>query len=190
MQSHSSPQRLPRRPIATVIALGLSGYLAGLLAALHDYPRHEFDRVWQMMARDIGVNAWYQRRNLADEASRDVVRPNNDTLYSSAALDLSQGPLLIEAAGADRYWALQFIGDNTDVFANVGSRGLGLNHPARVLLAPPGFTATPPGAEVIHAPSKHVWLLARFLVEGPDDLPRVHRLQDALHISHWSGASQ
>jgi hypothetical protein len=187
METRRSPGHATRWRIAALVALVLVAYVAGLLAALRQYPRQEFRRVWDMMARDVGINAWYQRRDLADEASHDVVRPNNDTLYSSAALDLTQGPLLIEAAASDHYWALQFIGDNTDVFANVGSRGLGLNRPARVLLVPPGFAGQTTETAVIQAPCMHVWLLARFLVEGQDDLARVHQLQDALHISRWNG---
>lgn len=186
MQTHPIPESRRRRRIAPLIALVATAYLAGLFAAMHQYPRREFRRVWNLMASDVGVNAWYHRRELADQTSHDVVRPNNDTLYSSAALDLAQGPLLIEAAAADHYWALQFIGDNTDVFANVGSRGLGLGHAAKVLLVPPGFSGDVSGVDVIHAPCMRVWLLARFLIEGPDDRARVHQLQDNLLISHWN----
>jgi len=77
--------------------------------------------------------------------------------------------------------------DNTDVFAYVGSRTLGLNRPARVLLAPADFSGDDKGLEVIRAPSKRVWLLARFLVDGADDLHRVHQLQDGLRILPYGG---
>jgi hypothetical protein len=187
MEAPRSPGVASTTWIAPLAALVVIAYIAGLLCALHEYPHKEFTRVWQMMAGDVGVNAWYHRRELADETSRDVVRPNNDTLYSSAALDLSQGPLLIEAPASDRYWALQFIRDNTDVFANIGSRELGLNHPARVLLVPAGFSGDTAEPAVIRAPSMHVWLLARFLVDGTGDLTRVHALQDDLRISRWNG---
>lgn len=185
METRSPTRAAPAWRILVLLALMVPAYVAGLIVAEREYPRGEFNRVWKMMAHDVGANAWFHGRTLSDETSRDVVRPNNDTLYSSAALDLSQGPLLIEAAASDRYWALQFIADNTDVFAYVGSRGLGLNRPARVLVVPQDFAGNTAGLTVVRSPSKHVWLLARFLVTGTEDLPRVHQLQDDLHISLW-----
>ncbi len=40
-----------------------------------------------------GVNHLYARTTLADAHGRDVTTPNNDTLYSSAWLDLAGGPV-------------------------------------------------------------------------------------------------
>src|SRR5437773_6988618 len=39
------------------------------------------------------VNAFTHARQLAGPASRGVTAPNNDTLYSTAWLDLSEGPI-------------------------------------------------------------------------------------------------
>ena len=173
--------------VAAYVALVIVAYAAGLVASLIEYPRKEFARTWEAVVRDRGANSWLHLRELSDETSRRLVRPNNDTLYSYAAVDLGEGPRLIEAPASDRYWSVQFMRDNTDVFAYVGSRTLGSNRPARVLLAPADFAGDDKGLEVIRAPSRRVWLLARFLVDGADDLPRAHQLQDGLRILPYGG---
>ena len=137
--------------------------------------------------RDHGANTWLHMRDLADDTARRIVRPNNDTLYSYAAVDVDAGPWLVEAPASDRYWSVEFIRDNTDVFGYVGSRELGLNQPARVLLALAAFSGDAKGLTVVRCPSRRAWLLARFLVDDADDLPRARRLQDELRISRWKG---
>jgi hypothetical protein len=51
-------------------------------------------------ARTMGpkANQFRHVRRLADHASRAVTTPNNDTLYSSAWLDLRAGPVEVVAA--------------------------------------------------------------------------------------------
>lgn len=48
-------------------------------------------------------------RQLSTADFQDVVRPNVDTLYSLAILDLSAGDLVIEVPNiTDRYWVFPF----------------------------------------------------------------------------------
>src|ERR1700679_2104138 len=42
------------------------------------------------------MNQWLHTRALLGPQDRQVVTPNSDTLYSSAWLDLSEGPLLLD----------------------------------------------------------------------------------------------
>ena len=53
-----------------------------------------------------GANRIGHRRTLSDHSSRNVTTPNNDTLYSSAWLDLSAGPVEITVPKISRrYWS-------------------------------------------------------------------------------------
>jgi hypothetical protein len=57
---------------------------------------------------------------------RQIVRPNADTLYSTAWLDLAQEPILIHVPDSDgRFYLLQFMDAWTETFADPGKRTTG-----------------------------------------------------------------
>lgn len=135
-------------------------------------------------------NEFRHRRELSGPSDRAVTTPNADTLYSSAFLDLSRGPLLLEAPEiADRYYSLAFMDFYTNNFANIGTRTTG-GHAGAFLIAGPGWTgAAPGGAPVIRSPTNALWLLGRFLVTGSQDLEAIHREQDGLKLSPLGGGN-
>ncbi len=157
-------------------------YAAGFVASIYSYPSREFNRTWEMVAHEVGMNRWLHERNLANDTSRLIVRPNNDTLYSAASVDIDSGPFIISMPPSDRYWSVEFMKDNTDVFAYIGSREYGLNKAVTVILAGKDFAGDARGLPVLKSPGKKVWAMARLLVDGNDDLPRVHKLQDRMKI--------
>ncbi|MFD7578549.1 DUF1254 domain-containing protein [Kitasatospora sp. NPDC059817] len=111
------------------------------------------------------------------------VSVNNDTLYSIAQLDLSEGPQVLrvpDTAGA--YYVLQVVGAWTDNVAYVGSRATGTGEQTW-LIVPPGWHGTPSDpARVIEAPTTVATIVGRFACTGPDDLRRVRALQKALTL--------
>lgn len=63
---------------------------------------------------------------LADSDSKDVVRPNNDTFYSTAWLDLRKEPVVITVPEiADRYYSFQLVDLYTYNFNYIGTRTTG-----------------------------------------------------------------
>src|SRR5688500_4501054 len=61
----------------------------------------------------------YARELLGPETT--FVSPNNDTLYTLAALDLRPGPQVLHVPDtADRYYVLQFVDAWTNNFAYIG----------------------------------------------------------------------
>jgi len=116
-----------------------------------------------------GVNRLYARTTLADATSKDVTTPNNDTLYSSAWLDLAGGPVFLDAPALTRYHSVALISLFTDNVAIVGTRTGGKG--GRYLIAGPGWKGTAPAkTTVLRSPTNDAWLLVRVLVNGPDDL--------------------
>ncbi len=121
---------------------------------------------------------------------RAVVRPNFDTLYSSAWLDLTGGPVQIHVPDSgDRYYMLPMLDMWTDVFANPGKRTTG-THAQELVLTPPGYTGdVPAGPSVIHAPTPYVWLIGRTQTNGPSDYEAVRAFQDGLTITELGPAA-
>jgi hypothetical protein len=109
---------------------------------------------------------------LATPESRSIVAPNQDTLYSVSRLDLSAGPMVIDApATGGRYSVLQLLDAHTNAAGYVGS-GSERNRATTVAVVPPGWNGSlPPGVRVVRSQTKLVWLLGRTLIDGPADLP-------------------
>lgn len=114
---------------------------------------------------------------------RDVVRPNFDTLYSIAWLDLRGGPVVVSLErDVDRYFMLPMLDMWTDVFASIGSRTTG-GGAARYLVVGPGWDGeTPDGMTVIASPTPVTWLIGRVQTNGTDDYAAVHEIQDGMSV--------
>ena len=114
---------------------------------------------------------------------------NNDTVYSIAQVDLGVGPvrLSVPAAG-DRYFVLQFVDAWTNNFAYIGTRATGGDGGEFLLLPPEDDDEAPAapdtsGLPAIHFPTRVATIVGRWAVDGADDLPAVHALQDALMLT-------
>lgn len=112
---------------------------------------------------------------------------NNDTVYSIAQVDLSVGPIRLSVpAAADRYHVLQFVGAWTENFAYVGTRATG-GGGGEFLLLPPDADEPDddggPGIRTIRFPTRVGTIVGRWAVDGEDDLPAVHALQDTLALT-------
>lgn len=134
------------------------------------------------------ANSFSHMRAYPDANMRIVVRPNFDTLYSSAWLDLTEEPVVISAPDTSgRYYLLPMLDMWTDVFASPGWRTSGTGA-QKLVVVPPGWSGSlPKEAKCIDAPTPpYVWIIGRIQINGPEDYHEVHKIQDAMSITPLS----
>jgi hypothetical protein len=118
------------------------------------------------------------------------VRPNVDTLYSTAWLDLRSEPVLLTLPPGDgRYFLVQCMDAWTNVFAAPGIRTLGNRGATYAIVGPDWHGELPAGIEVLRAPTPMVWVLGRVYVRDPDDLAAARAFQRRLDLRPVSRAS-
>ncbi|WP_018637588.1 DUF1254 domain-containing protein [Parafrankia elaeagni] len=134
------------------------------------------------------MNQFAHLRSFPDSDFRMVVRPNFDTLYSSAWLDLTDGPVTVSLPDVgDRYYMLPMLDMWTDVFATPGKRVSG-TYAGVWAVVPPGWSGDlPAGVERIDAPTPYVWIIGRIQSNGEWDYDAVHKVQDEFQISRLPG---
>jgi hypothetical protein len=135
---------------------------------------------------------------------RAVVRPNFDTLYSSAWLDLTKEPMVVSVPNTNgRYYLLPILDMWTDVFASPGWRTTGTQAQTLVIV-PLGWRPDlqaglienlklPADTQRLEAPTPYGWIIGRIKTDGPADYDAVHKIQAGLKLtplSQWSKTSE
>ena len=116
-------------------SVGIQAYIYGLAPNIIALTR-------QHAAPPPLLNRFVHATALATHQSRAVVAPNNDTLYSTAWLDLTQGPLVMHLPAIARYHTFQFLDAYTNNFAYAGTRATG-SQGGDFLIHGPGWRGTP-----------------------------------------------
>lgn len=158
------------------IRLAAQGYVFGYPLVITDLTRANFVAGMAPTNRLVHVPAF------PDARFRDIVRPNVDTLYSVAWLDMNDGPWVFELPASERYAVMQFLDAWTNVFASLGPRTTGTRG-GRFLLAGPHWQGqVPEGMTLLRSPTRIAWLLGRVQTNGKADYMAVHAIQAGIGL--------
>lgn len=132
------------------------------------------------LKRGAKINRIYHRRALSNHTDRSVTTPNNDTLYSLAWIDLTQGAvtLTIPPSG-QRYVSAAILNMFTDNDAVLGTRVNGGGGGTFTIVGP-GQPAA--GRDAVRVLTPHAWILIRTLVDGPHDMAAARKVQSGFKI--------
>jgi hypothetical protein len=164
--------------------------MLGAEAYVYGYPLVIMDITRAQSAINIGPeNALRRVRQFPDANFKDVVRPNVDTLYTTAFLSMKKGPWLFEMpVQSERYELMPFMDAWTNVFASPGTRTR-TGNAALYLLAGPDWQGTvPENMTLLRSPTDMVWLIGRTQTNGAADFETVHRIQDGLKLKAFKSS--
>lgn len=157
--------------------------LALVSVTADNFVRAESDTYAANLAKEGGLGKLLHRREPAPIQSQTVIRLNRDTLYTSGVFDLDAGPVTITLPDAgQRFMSLQSISEDHYATTAYGAGPHTLNRDA--------------------VGTRYVVVGIRTLVDptDPEDVRKVHALQDAMTVSQtspgrletpqWDSASQ
>jgi hypothetical protein len=173
-------------------------YALGLQAFIYGFPYMYMAQLrysWTTQPRNpefimyMAVDHFWHTSNLLTAEYQDGGSPNNDTMYSVAWVDVSEEPVILSHPDIpdDRYFTFEISAVYSDNFAYVGRRVTG-NKAGNYAIIGPGWEGQlPEGVTAIpQSPTPWVLVLGRTLMDGLDDAPNVHKLQEEYRLTPLS----
>ncbi|MFG1482726.1 DUF1254 domain-containing protein [Halobacteriovorax sp. HFRX-2_2] len=172
-------------------SLGLNAYLWGSTLVRMENIARTYTDVTQKQPETsyrAPLNEFGHSRRLPGPTDTDMPTANQDTLYSSAVLDLNQSPMVLSVpAIKDRYYVIDVFDMWHNLIKYVGTRATGTNAQKYLIVAPntsemyknnKGLS----GLTIIESPTSKVWLWGRTQILKSDDMDKelaeVHKIQD------------
>ena len=180
--------------------LGLSS-IVGATESLYDIAYQTYIYAYPMvltkatqLTQNIPDNQFLHYRDVPSPSNRDVVRPNRDTMYSLAWLNLNEGPILLTVPQTrGHYYLVQLMDMWTDTFASPGSRTTG-SEGGQFLIVGPNWNGQLPDAtdpkikefindfRLIKSPTNQVWIVCRDEIGNEEDYSDLHAIQDGYRL--------
>ncbi len=173
---------------AEVHDIALQGYCYLYPLVLMDVTRRQMTSVPAGQVPGFGpANSFHHLRAYPPADMRTVVRPNFDTLYSIAWVDVAREPVIVSVPDTGgRYYLLPMLDMWSDVFAVPGWRTSGTGAQKFAVVGPGWSGSLPADAVRIDAPTPYFWIIGRTQTNGPADYDSVHKVQDGFSIATLS----
>ncbi|HEY3741034.1 MAG TPA: DUF1254 domain-containing protein [Bryobacteraceae bacterium] len=154
-------------------ALGQQAYLFAYPLVLMDVTRQAAQ----------GMNSLVHLRAFPTDKFRYIVRPNADTLYSNAWLDLEKEPMLLHVPDTHgRFYLMQIMDAWTETISAPGKRTTGTGEGWFAIVGPGWKGTLPAKATRIDCPTNMAWILGRTQTNGAADYENVHAIQDGYRL--------
>src|SRR5262245_20959871 len=177
------------------LAIGTDAYVYFYSLVTMDVTRRQFTNLEP--GKELGKGPMNMFNNVPEYPPAHLkggVRPNFDTLYSIAYLDMAKEPVVVSVPDTGgRYYLLPMLDMWSDVFASPGWRTTG-TQAANFLVTPPGWRPDlrerfidefklPAGTQRIDAPTPIVWIIGRTKTDGPPDYDAVRKIQAGFKVT-------
>lgn len=173
-------------PVAAVRPPGpIRAAVLAMQAYVYGYPLLDFEK---FRAGATSLNAITLRTSFADPDGVPIWRPNADTFYSRAVLDLSSGPVVLSIPDmGDRYFSFQLIDPYTNVISYIGARATG-SGPGTFVITWDGGPPIPiadqtPDAQTVTVPYRNILVLGRTLAGDPADQVQAVALMNQFRLT-------
>ncbi|WP_183107126.1 DUF1254 domain-containing protein [Streptomyces sp. 1114.5] len=177
-------------------------YVFGYPLVLMELTRRLETNTVEVSSSAAPTNQLLQHAALATPETKEVVRPNVDTLYTQAWLDLTAEPMVLEVPVMDegRYWLMEILDAWTNVVgdpssinplaAPVTDPATGAEVYSYALTGPDWQGELPDGVHQLPMPTNTVWLLGRTEVfdDSQAEIQTVNGYQDLMRllpVSAW-----
>jgi hypothetical protein len=171
-------------------AQNISSQDATEFALLYGYPLLAFQQLSVARTAQVGINSIIHARALANADSKQVVKPNADTLYSNVIYDISEGDIAITVPEVpeDAFYLFSFYDPFGDNWANIGTGNVAGAGDYQLRIRPTDSYGVElangtagDARNYINSPSLYGILLIRWLVNATN-LDAVHSYQDATKV--------
>jgi len=181
---------------SSTLETAIDAYIYGYSLVLTEFTRQIMLTSEQLQA----MNQFTHTCQLLTPDDKSVRRPNNDTLYSAAFLDLRAEPIILHVPDTTGlYYVMQIMDAWTNTFAAPGTRTTGSSARDFAIVGPDWKGQLPRPIKVIKSPTNMVWIIGRTQVKtdippegtcSPVDYTDVHAVQQQYTLtplSQWPG---
>lgn len=186
--SKSIKQQIIQPSIATsdveYIQAAKDAYIYGYPLVMMEISKRVMTNYETASGQGAPVNQICRKEEFPDDKFRAVVKPNCDTYYALAWLDLSQGPLVLEVPDTrERYFLLPILDGWTNVIASPGKRTTGTQAQLFLITSADWKGKVPKLMKHLISPTKMAWLVGRTQVNSKEDGSTVVKvLQEGFHL--------
>jgi len=165
--------------------VALLAYQAYVFAApIHEFHRFVSDFHTQQGNKVRPVNVLVHSPYLTPAGDeKGMCCPNQDTVYSTAHLDMGSQPLVLTIPKIEnRYYTFQITDAVTNNVAQLGTRTIGSGDRTYLLAGPKWAGITPKGMELLRFDTNEGLILLRLLVKDKNDYPALHKVQAGIKL--------